>query len=115
MSNEEAGTRMWREVMGHDAPEAVTDFMTMTRDHVFGEVWSRPGLERRERRLISLTCTAYAPGPALAIHVEAALATGDLDVAAIEEWLLHLAHYAGWPIAANAYTVTRPVIAKYST
>jgi 4-carboxymuconolactone decarboxylase len=105
MSNEEAGTRMWREVMGHDAPEAVTDFMTMTRDHVFGEVWSRPGLERRERRLISLTCTAYAPGPALAQPRQAPRAPRPHP----------LAHYAGWPIAANAYTVTRPVIAKYAT
>ena len=111
----EAGSRMWREVMTTDPPQAVDAFMAMTRDHVFGEVWSRPGLERRERRLVSLTCTAYAPGPALAIHVEAALASGDLDVPAVEEWLLHLAHYAGWPIAANAYTVTRPVLAKFRT
>jgi 4-carboxymuconolactone decarboxylase len=104
---------MWRRVMGNDAPAIPTDFIEMTRDHVFGEVWSRPGLATRERRLISLTCTALAPGPALPVHVEAALKTGDLDVAAIEEWIIHLAHYAGWPVAANVYTVTREVLARY--
>ena len=87
---------------------------SITRDHVFGEIWSRPGLTTRDRRLVSLTCTALAPGPALAIHVEAALKSGDLDVEAVEEWIIHLAHYAGWPVAANVYVVTREVIARYT-
>jgi 4-carboxymuconolactone decarboxylase len=107
------GTEMWRRVMVNDPPAMSTPFTTMTKDHVFGEVWSRPGLTTRDRRLVSLTCTALAPGPALAIHVEAALKSGDLDVEAIEEWLIHLAHYAGWPTAANAYVVTRDVLARY--
>lgn len=113
--NREAGDAMWRAVMQSDPPAVPEDsgFMHQTKDHVFGEVWARPELGRRERRLISLTCTAYAPGPALAIHVEAALASGDLSTDEIEAWIVHLAHYAGWPIAANVYTVTRPVLAKY--
>lgn len=110
----EQGEQMWRRVMGNEPPAAAaTPFIEMTRDHVFGEVWSRAGLTTRDRRLISLTCTALAPGPALAVHVEAALRSGDLDADAIDEWILHLAHYAGWPIAANVYTVTRPVLANY--
>ena len=112
----EAGDTMWRQVMQSTPPLHSDDggFLDMTKDHVFGEVWSRPELSVRDRRLISLTCTAFAPGPALAIHVENALASGDLDVAAIEAWIVHLAHYAGWPIAANVYTVTRAVIAKHT-
>ena len=104
---------MWRRVMGAEPPTRHDTFIDMTKDHVFGEVWSRPGLTTRDRRLVSLTCTALAPGPALAVHVDAALRSGDLDVEAIEEWIVHLAHYAGWPIAANVYTVTREVLAKY--
>ncbi len=113
--NRDAGDAMWRQVMGSEPPEVAADggFLHQTKDHVFGEVWSQPQLGTRERRLISLTCTAFAPGPALAIHVEAALASGDLTVDEIEAWIVHLAHYAGWPIAANVYTVTRPVVAKY--
>ena len=78
-----AGIEMWRKVMGNEPPAAVTGFTEMTRDHVFGEIWSRPGLTTRDRRMVSLTCTALAPGPALAIHVEAALKSCDLDVDAI--------------------------------
>ena len=110
------GDEMWRQVM-NSAPPSRTDeggFLDLTKDHVFGEIWSRPELSVRDRRLVSLTCTAFSPGPALAIHVENALVSGDLDVAAIEAWIVHLAHYAGWPIAANVYTVTRPVIAKFN-
>ena len=100
------GDEMWRQVM-NSAPPSRTDeggFLDLTKDHVFGEIWSRPELSVRDRRLVSLTCTAFSPGPELAIHVENALVSGDLD----------LAHYAGWPIAANVYTVTRPVIAKFN-
>ena len=74
-----AGDAMWRQVM-QSTPPVHSDnggFLDMTKDHVFGEVWSRPELSVRDRRLISLTCTAFAPGPALAIHVENALASGD--------------------------------------
>lgn len=112
-----AGERMWEQVVGN-SPVPRSDnggFLDFTKDHVFGEVWTRAGLSVRDRRLVSLTCTAYAPGPALAVHVENALLSGDLDVAAVEDWIIHLAHYAGWPIAANVYTVTRPVLAKFQT
>lgn len=109
------GAEMWREVMCTDAP--TTDdggFLDLTRDHVFGAIWSRGQLSRRERRLISLTCTAVNPsGPALALHVEKALESGDLTPADVEEWIVHLAHYAGWPVAANIYTLTRPVLAQF--
>ena len=108
-----AGIEMWRKVMANEPPAAVTGFTAVTRDHVFGEIWPRPGLTTRDRRMVSLTCTAMAPGPALATHVEAALKSGDLDIEAIEEWIIHLAHYAGWPVAANAYVITREVIARY--
>ena len=108
-----AGIEMWRKVMANEPPASVSGFTAVTRDHVFGEIWSRPGLTTRDRRMVSLTCTALAPGPALAIHVEAALKSGDLDVDAIEEWIIHLAHYAGWPVAANAFVITREVIARY--
>ncbi len=112
---EAAGATMWREVMVGEPPATATGFIEMTRDHVFGEVWSRPGLSVRDRRLISLTCTALAASPpALAIHVDAALRSGDLDVTAIEEWIIHLAHYAGWPVAANVYSSTREAVARHA-
>jgi 4-carboxymuconolactone decarboxylase len=109
------GDAMWREVMRNEPP-AVDDggFIELTRDHVFGTIWSRGELSIRDRRLISLTCTALNPsGPALALHVEKALESGDLTPAQVDEWIVHLAHYAGWPVAANVYTQTRAVVAHH--
>jgi 4-carboxymuconolactone decarboxylase len=106
---------MWRVVMRTEPP--TTDdggFLDLTRDHVFGSIWSRGELSVRDRRLISLTCTALNPsGPALAMHVEKALESGDLTPAQIDEWIVHLAHYAGWPVAANVYSQTRAVLAHF--
>jgi 4-carboxymuconolactone decarboxylase len=97
-------------------PPAIDDggFLELTRDHVFGRIWTRGELSTRDRRLISLTCTALNPsGPALALHVEKALQSGDLTPAQVDEWIVHLAHYAGWPVAANVYTQTRAVVAQF--
>lgn len=106
---------MWRKVMCTDAPTTDDDgFLDLTRDHVFGQIWSRGHLSQRDRRLISLTCTAVNPsGPALALHVEKAVESGDLTPADVDEWIIHLAHYAGWPVAANAYAQTRAVLAHF--
>ena len=110
-----SGADKWREVMCSEPP-AINDggFLELTRDHVFGAIWTRGELSNRDRRLISLTCTAVNPsGPALALHVEKAVESGDLTPAQIEEWIIHLAHYAGWPVAANVYTQTRAVLAHF--
>jgi 4-carboxymuconolactone decarboxylase len=106
---------MWREVMLAEAPTTSDGgFIDLTRDHVFGTIWSRGHLSVRDRRLVSLTCTALNPsGPALAMHVANALKSGDLTPEQVEEWIIHLAHYAGWPVAANVYTQTRPILAEH--
>ncbi len=109
------GTEMWREVMQGDPPPIHDGgYVDLTRDHVFGEIWTRGELSVRDRRLISLTCTALTPsGPALGVHLANALKSGDLTAEQVEEWIIHLAHYAGWPVSANVYTVTRPILAQH--
>lgn len=69
---------------------------------VFGEMWLRPGLGMRARRLITLACVAFqdAPLPILS-HVYAALKSRDLAFAEIDELALHFAAYCGWPKAAQ--------------
>jgi 4-carboxymuconolactone decarboxylase len=107
------GEDMWREVMRTDPPPSDGGgFIDLTRDHVFGNIWTRGELSVRDRRLIAITCTALNPsGPALGLHVANALKSGDLTVEQVEEWIVAIAHYAGWPVAANVYVQTRPVIA----
>lgn len=65
---------------------------------VFGEMWLRPGLAMKERRLITVACVAFqdAPTPIMS-HVWAALKSGDISFAEMDEVALHFAAYYGWP------------------
>ncbi|GAA2550534.1 carboxymuconolactone decarboxylase family protein [Mycolicibacterium diernhoferi] len=69
---------------------------------VFGEMWLRPGLGMRERRLITVACVAFqdAPYPILS-HVYAALRSRDLSFDEMDELALHFAAHCGWPKASN--------------
>ena len=98
------GLQAWRDVMGSDAPQIADPFMEFTCDHVFGRVWTRPGLTTRDRRLVTLTAIAAAGAEAaLASHLRGAYQSGDLDLDELDEWVVHLAHYVGWPAATPAY------------
>jgi 4-carboxymuconolactone decarboxylase len=92
----------YREVMTVEPPEVATPFEEATRDFVFGEVWSRPGLSRRDRRWVTLTCVAAADSPEpIDAHVYAALNSGDIELEAALEFVLHFAVYCGWPKASH--------------
>ncbi|CDO10633.1 carboxymuconolactone decarboxylase [Mycolicibacterium cosmeticum] len=69
---------------------------------VFGEMWLRPGLGMKERRLVTVACVAWqdAPYPILS-HVYAALKSGDVSFDEMDELALHFAAYYGWPKASH--------------
>jgi 4-carboxymuconolactone decarboxylase len=98
----ETGRRRYREVMVSDAPPPVTPYLAHgVVDSVFGELWDRPGLSRRDRRLITLACVgAAAVDEPINQHVYAALASGDITREEFQEIVLHFAYYAGWPRAS---------------
>jgi len=107
---------MWREVMRFDPPPITDPYTEFTTDHVFGRLWTRPGIARRDRRLISLTAIAmHGLKEPLVAHLNAALASEDLSADELHEWVLHLAHYGGWPVGANAYAALREVLAHPSS
>jgi 4-carboxymuconolactone decarboxylase len=109
----ERGDRMWREVMHFDAPTADDPFTHWTRDVIFGEVWASDGLGRRDRRLTSLTCAAIVGASgALTTHMQAAVDSGDITLEELGHWVLHLAFYAGWPVASGAYIAWRTLAAQ---
>lgn len=69
----------------------------MTVDHLFGEIWSRPGLSIRDRRLLVLGATAMLGRPDLIeTQVRGALINGELTEAELDEIVLQLHYYAGW-------------------
>jgi 4-carboxymuconolactone decarboxylase len=99
----------WRDVMRFDPPP-ITDPYTQFTVELFDRVWGRPGLGRRERRLVSLTAVALSgQRDPLVAHLGAAVDSEDLTVDELHEWVVHLAHYGGWPIAAMAYGALRQV------
>ena len=119
-SDRDRGMRVRREVLG-DAhvdrsvaattpfTEAFQDFLTR---YAWGEVWSRPGLDRRTRSAVTLAVlTALHCRDELAMHVRAALRNG-LSPAEISEVLLHTALYAGLPAANEAFAIARDVLAE---
>ena len=98
----EIGRRRYREVMVSDAPPPMTPYLARgVVDSVFGELWNRPGLSRRDRRFVTLACVAAAAVEVpIEQHVYAALASGDLTREEMQEVVLHFAYYAGWPRAS---------------
>ena len=77
---------------------------------LFGDVWARPGLSRRDRSLI--TCAALIAGgntEQLRSHVALGRENG-LTTAELAEAITHLAFYAGWPRAMSAALVAKEVL-----
>ena len=83
----------------------------LTADVVFGDVWERPGLSKRDRSLITVAMlTALYRTDQLRGHVARALDNG-VSKDEIGELITHSAFYAGWPCAVNAVYVAQEVFA----
>ncbi|OGL18794.1 MAG: carboxymuconolactone decarboxylase [Candidatus Rokubacteria bacterium RIFCSPLOWO2_12_FULL_71_22] len=76
---------------------------------LYGDVWERPGLSKRDRSLITVAAlTAMGRSDQLPGHLERALANG-VTRAELGELITHLAFYAGWPAAMTAGRIARKV------
>jgi 4-carboxymuconolactone decarboxylase len=96
------GLEMMREVYGWDVKDGPGDFFGMTVDHLFGEIWARPGLTIRDRRLLLIgLLIGQGKDDVAEIQIDAALRVGDLDADQLREIVIFLAHYAGWPAGAK--------------
>jgi 4-carboxymuconolactone decarboxylase len=119
MSHDE-GMRVRREVLGDEhvdgAIERTTDFTREFQElitrYAWGEIWTRPGLDRRTRSCITLTAlVARGQTDELAMHVRAARRNG-LTQDEIKEVLLQCAIYCGVPAANAAFAVAQRVLAE---
>ena len=115
------GVEMRRQVMGDvfvdRALGNATDFTQPLQDfvneHAWGGVWTRDGLDRKTRSLITLSAlTALKCPQELKGHVRGALNNG-CTVEEIRETLLHCAVYAGVPAAIDAFRAAQEVIDDY--
>jgi len=110
----ERGLAAFERVMGFKPPALPGDvFLDATLDHLFADVWTRSGLSVRDRRIVTLTVLICLGHEAtLKLHLGAALRTGQLTDAEVDELVLHVAHYGGWPVAAVASQVVRELRAE---
>ena len=117
----ERGLRVRREVLGDDYVDAAleratgftTDFQDLITRYAWGEIWSRPGLDRRTRSCITLMALmALGRLEELELHVRAALRNGLMEDE-IKEVILHGAIYCGAPAANSAFAVARRVLAEH--
>ena len=117
----ERGMKVRREVLGDDYVDAAlgrttpftADFQDFITRYAWGEIWARPGLDRRTRSCITLTAlVALGRLDELEAHVVGALRNG-LSPDEIKEVLLHCAIYCGAPAANSAFAVAQRVLAEH--
>jgi 4-carboxymuconolactone decarboxylase len=117
-SPRDQGMRVRREVLGDEHVDTAVarttpfteDFQDLITRYAWGEIWTRPGLDRRTRSCITLTAlVALNRMEELELHVRAALRNG-LAPEEIKEVLLHSAIYCGVPAANAAFAVAQRVL-----
>jgi 4-carboxymuconolactone decarboxylase len=107
------GLQKMEEVYGFEMTDGTGDFFAYTADHLFGEIWNRPGLSDRDRRLLLIgALTAIGAHDVLTIQVPAAYSRGELDDVALREIVIFLCHYAGWPYGSKLMSIVEDTIAK---
>ena len=115
----DAGMAVRRAVLGDahvDRAEAATtdlnrDLQALITRYAWGEVWTRPGLDRRTRSVVTLTALiAHGHWGELAMHVRAAVRNG-LTPAEIAEVVLQAGVYCGVPAANHAFSIVQEALA----
>jgi 4-carboxymuconolactone decarboxylase len=107
------GLAKMQEVYGWDVQDGPGDFFAITVDHLFAEVWSRPGLDQTERRLLLIgLLVGMGLDDVLGIQLDSALKLGELDAEKLREIVIFLTHYAGWPRGAKLNAAVEELIAR---
>ena len=102
------GELLHEEVTRTPAPAADSPLAVSLLDFVMAEIWGRPGLDRRSRRWVALTCVGAADSePPIHAECYAALKSGDISFPELQEFVLHFAVYLGWPKASIMEAATR--------
>jgi len=99
-----AGKALVEKLFGKPIRQGVVPdgFFKLTMENVFGDVWTRPGLELEERSIITITAlTVLNREEELWVHLHGARNLG-IPREKLEEIFTHLAHYGGWPVAVAA-------------
>ena len=105
----------WEAVMqspqeGFDSPPG--SYPDLSNAILMGDIWQRPGLTMRERRLIVLTLlAAYGRTEPMLYHLRGALRSGDLDRESLDALVVQVAFYGGWPMSSTLFGAVRQALA----
>jgi 4-carboxymuconolactone decarboxylase len=91
----------------HEVRQVAPKLVELTETVLYGDVWERPGLSKRDRSLITVAAlTALGRSDQLPLHLERALGNG-VTREELGELITHLAFYAGWPAAMTAGRIAK--------
>jgi len=107
------GLAKMKEVYGWDMPDLPGDYFALTADHLFADIWSRPGLSMRDKRIMTLSVvTALGLRDLAEIQVNAALHNEEMSVEELREMAVFITHYVGFPLGSTFNSVVEGVVAK---
>lgn len=97
------GLEKMNEVYGWEMPDIQGDpYFDLTVEHLFGTIWTRPGLSMRDKRLLTLAAvTAVGNSDLAEIQVNAALHNGEITAEELKEVSVFLTHYLGFPLGSK--------------
>jgi 4-carboxymuconolactone decarboxylase len=102
------------EVYGWEVQDGPGDFFGITVEHLFADIWTRPGLTLRDRRLLLIgLLTGRGMQDVTDLQIDAALRQGDLTPDELREIAIFLTHYAGWPSGARLSTQVDKLIHQH--
>jgi 4-carboxymuconolactone decarboxylase len=116
----ERGVKIRREVLGDAHVDrsltAANDFnwpaQVLATENAWGDLWSRPGLDRKSRSILTLGILAAMNRPQeFKAHVRGAINNG-VSVAELQEILLHLGGYAGFPVGLDSFRLATEVLTE---
>ncbi|WP_102141524.1 carboxymuconolactone decarboxylase family protein [Mycobacterium hubeiense] len=108
------GLAKMNEVYAWEMPNIEGDaYFDLTVDHLFGSIWTRPGLSMRDKRIMTLSVvTALGLQDLSEVQVNAALENGELTEDELKEMAVFLTHYVGFPLGSGLNGVVGRVAAK---
>ncbi|WP_343602089.1 carboxymuconolactone decarboxylase family protein [Mycobacterium sp.] len=107
------GLDKMNEVYAWDMPDMPGEFFGLTVEHLFGRIWTRPGLSMRDKRIMTLSVvTALGLQDPAEVQVNAALHNEELTDEELREMAIFLTHYVGFPLGAGLHGVIERVTAK---
>jgi 4-carboxymuconolactone decarboxylase len=107
------GLDKMNEVYAWDMPDMPGDYFALTVDHLFGSIWTRPGLSMRDRRMaVIAVLTAQGQSDLLEVQVNAVLHNEETTLAELRELALFITHYVGFPLGSRLNSAIERVAGK---